>query len=215
MSAHEPLFNDRRFWPRLGVMLLAGLVMAGLLTAFMYSLIQLGEQQLGERDRAYIVDFVRVQRDERTDRREPRPERVETPDAPPMPRADISPGAVDSAALAVSSMAPDLSRGVDVSGFGAGAGDGEILPIVRVAPVYPPDLARRGIEGICRVEYTVTTSGTTRDVRVVPGECTHPAFERPSIAAAERFRFRPRIVGGEPVEVQGVRNTFVFSTVEE
>ncbi len=214
MSGNDSLFIDRGFWPRLGIMLVAGLVMAGLLTAFMYSLIQLGEQQLSEGDRAYIVDFVRLQRDERTERREPPPERVETPDAPPMPQADISPGAVDRATLAVSEMAPDLGLGVDLSGFGAGAGDGEILPIVRVVPVYPPDLARRGVEGICRVEYTVTTSGTTRDVRVVPGECTHPAFEQPSIAAAERFRFRPRIVGGEPVEVQGVRNTFVFSTVE-
>ena len=215
MSNNEPFFNDRRFWPRLGAMLVAGLVMAGLLTAFMYSLIQFGEQQLGDGDRAYIVDFVRLQRDERTDRREPRPERVQTPEAPPMPRADISPGEVDTAALEISYMAAELDLGVDVSGFGAGAGDGEMLPIVRVAPAYPPHLERLGVEGRCMVEFTVTVTGTTRDVRVVPGHCTHSAFERPSIAAAERFRYRPRIVGGEPVEVRGVRNNFVFAMVEE
>jgi len=215
MNDSEPLFTDRRFWPRLGTMLVAGLVVAGLLTAFMYSLIQFSEQQLDDGDRAYIVDFVRLQRDERIDRREPPPERVETPQAPPVPDADLSPRMADTVALEVSFMDANLGLSVDVSSFGAGAGDGEMLPIVRVAPTYPPHLERLGVGGSCMVEFTVTVTGATRDVRVVSEHCTHAAFERPSIAAAERFRYRPRIVGGQPVEVRGVRNNFVFAMVDE
>src|SRR5690606_14553960 len=96
------------------------------------------------------------------------------------------------------------------------SGDGDYLPIVKVAPEYPSTAASRGIEGFCMVEFTVTTAGTTRDVRVVEGECTNKegkptsVFNRASIRAAERFKYRPKVLDGEPIEVPGIRNRFVF-----
>ncbi len=88
------------------------------------------------------------------------------------------------------------------------AGDGEYLPIVKIAPVYPPAARSRGIQGYCIVEYTVTYSGAVRDPLVV--DCSHRFFERGSLRASLKFKYKPRVVDGEPVEVNGVQNMFTY-----
>jgi len=95
------------------------------------------------------------------------------------------------------------------SGLGLSASDGEYLPIVKVAAVYPRRAQTRGITGYCIVEYTVTTSGATRDPVAV--DC-QPAgvFDRASVKAALKFKYKPRVIDGEAVEVAGVRNRFIY-----
>ncbi len=89
------------------------------------------------------------------------------------------------------------------------ASDGDYLPIVKIAPIYPPVAQSRGIEGHCLVEYTVTTAGTVRDAVVIDSE-PRGIFDRVSIQAALKFKYRPREVNGEPIEVRGVRNLFRY-----
>ena len=98
-------------------------------------------------------------------------------------------------------------------GSDATARDGEYLPIVQVAAVYPRRAQLRGITGYCVVEYTVTTSGATRDP--APVECSPPGvFEASAVRAALKFKYKPRVIGGQPVEVAGVRNRFVYELEE-
>ena len=35
-------------------------------------------------------------------------------------------------------------------------------------------------------------------------------FERASVKAAEKFKYKPRVVDGEPIEVAGVQNKFTY-----
>ena len=57
-------------------------------------------------------------------------------------------------------MAPSSTVDVAIAGTGGlSASDGEYLPIVKVAPIYPRRAQSRGVSGYCIVEYTVTTSG--------------------------------------------------------
>lgn len=80
------------------------------------------------------------------------------------------------------------------------------LPIVKVAPIYPRRAMSRGIVGHCVVKYTVTNEGATKDIVPVDGECSPPGyFERASVKAAERFKYRPG--AGER---RGVTNRFDF-----
>jgi TonB family protein len=89
---------------------------------------------------------------------------------------------------------------------------GEYSPIVRVAPVYPEYALRRGISGVCVVEFVVTDTGDVRNAKVVEGMCEHAdVFEQPSIDAANQFKYAPRIVNGKAVEVSGVQNKFTYS----
>ena len=79
-----------------------------------------------------------------------------------------------------------------------------------VAPRYPSRAQNLGVEGCCRVEYTVTKTGTTRDIE--PVDCSPPGyFEKASVIAAEKFKYRPRVVDGKPVEVPGIEYRFTFS----
>lgn len=209
------IFTDGHYFPRLAAMLLAGILVAGFLTWFMYILIEFSEQRVDDGTRVQILDFVRLQRDETSQPKERRAERPEPREAPPAPSApDFSEGA-DVSPIAVSQIPVDTGMGVDMAGFGVGISEGEFLPIVKVAPIYPATAANRGIEGQCMVEYTVTTSGSTRDISVVQEHCTHAVFRRPSIDAASKFKYRPRIVGGEAVEVERVRNIFYYTLADE
>ncbi|MEM1189507.1 MAG: TonB family protein [Pseudomonadota bacterium] len=176
---------------------------------FMYFLTHSSELRLSAADRVQMLDFVRLKREEMTERKERKPQRPEVqdiPDAPP--NADNA--NTDGATLTVSAptvVGADLDLG---GGLGLGTGDGEYLPIVKVAPIYPRRAAERGITGTCLVTYTVTTLGTVKDVSVVEGYCENDIFARPSVEAAYRFKYKPRVINGEAIEVLGVYNRFYY-----
>jgi protein TonB len=61
---------------------------------------------------------------------------------------------------------------------------------------------------ILLLRYTVTRSGAVRDVRVL--ESTHHVFEQPAIDAANRFKYKPRVVDGEAIDVENVTRVIRF-----
>jgi protein TonB len=89
-------------------------------------------------------------------------------------------------------------------------GEGDYLPIVKVAPIYPQRALSRGIEGYCVVQYTVTRQGTIRDPFVVESMCTSALFHRASVQASHKFKYKPRVIDGQAVEVPGVQNKFTY-----
>jgi len=103
--------------------------------------------------------------------------------------------------------------GVQISLGGGLSSDGEYLPIVKVAPIYPRMAQTRGIEGYCIVSYTVTVSGSVRDPSVE--DCSSSVFRNASLRASLRFKYKPRIIDGEPVEVRGVLNRFIYQLEDE
>jgi len=52
-----------------------------------------------------------------------------------------------------------------------------------------------------------------RDPVVVQAEPRN-VFDKASIEAALKFKYRPRVVNGEPIEVHGVRNVFRYRLEE-
>ena len=45
--------------------------------------------------------------------------------------------------------------------------EGDIIPIVRINPIYPRDAAMNGIEGWVKLEFTITETGTVKSPKVV------------------------------------------------
>ncbi len=90
----------------------------------------------------------------------------------------------------------------------AAAADRQYLPIAKAPPVYPQRALDSGVQGECTVSYDVDPTGRVVSPQVA-GQC-HPLFIRPSLEAAKRFRYRPRIVDGQAVTVRGVQNTFHY-----
>ena len=86
--------------------------------------------------------------------------------------------------------------------------DGDMFPLLKVTPIYPPEAATAGLAGSAVVEFTVTAEGDAADVVVI--ETTDPLFGPPSVDAARRFRYKPRVVEGRPVAVTGIRNRITY-----
>lgn len=82
-------------------------------------------------------------------------------------------------------------------------------PIIEVAPIYPRRAQTRGIEGFCLLSFTVTTSGSVADVTTVNCEPVG-VFDRVSIDALAKFKYKPLVIDGTPVEVPGVVHRFDF-----
>ena len=153
-----------------------------------------------------IVDFVRVQEDQDVQvkkRKPPPPPPVDEP-PPSMPKPTLD----SNVSVGMEIGLVDVDIDVDVSGTGYSS-DGEYLPIVKVAPIYPRRAQSRGIEGYVLLEFTVTTTGSVRDPSVI--EAKPPGvFDRSAINAALKFKYKPKVVDGEPIEVAGVRNLITF-----
>ena len=90
----------------------------------------------------------------------------------------------------------------------AAAASRQYLPIAKEAPDYPERALDKGVEGDCTVSYRVSPQGRVENPQVV-GDC-HPLFVRPSLVAAKTFRYQPRVVDGQAVAVDGVKNTFHY-----
>lgn len=148
-----------------------------------------------------------------------KPQKPENPNEPPpdIPEPEFDSPDVDAGALNMA--APSMGLDMNMGTGGNFSGDGEYMPIVAVAPEYPRRASQRGIEGFVTVQFTVTANGSTRDVEVVDAVDTEgretTIFNRSAIRAAERFKFRPRTVDGEPVEVAGVSYRFVFELADD
>jgi protein TonB len=79
------------------------------------------------------------------------------------------------------------------------AAEGDIVPVVVIRPMYPREAMLAGIEGWVKVEFTITETGTVRDPRVVEAEPPR-VFNREAIRAILKWKFKPRVVDGKPVE---------------
>lgn len=82
-------------------------------------------------------------------------------------------------------------------------------PMRKVAPLIPRAAWRRSRSGHVIVKYTVLKDGKVGDVEIL--ESSSPMFEKPSIKAAKQFLYLPAVIGGEPVETEGVTNKFTFN----
>lgn len=174
----------------------------------MQLLIATGRGALTESTSFRIVDFVRVERQSVVETKKDKPEKPPEPeDAPDIPNPDTNLDSFNNS-MAVSMSSPTVEATLNVGGVSFGVSDGEYLPIVKVAPIYPARAASRGLEGYVILEFTVTRAGTVKDVIVV--ESTSSIFERAATDAAYKFKYKPRVIDGEAVEVPGVRNKITF-----
>lgn len=200
---------------RLVIGLVTALAVTLSLFWLMQYLIETADRTLNDDGAGNLVDFVRVKRDEAIERRQLKPKKPPPPDSPPpqppTPQLDnLNP---DAQKVAISAVPVETDIEM-TGGFSLGVGEGDYLPIVKVAPIYPNRALTRGIEGFCVVQYTVTRQGTIRDPIVIESQCTSSLFHRASINAALKFKYKPRIMDGEAVEVPGVQNKFTYEITE-
>ena len=154
-----------------------------------------------------LLDFVRLQDEQEliTKKRKPKP--PPPPDEPPpdMPKPSFD----TTVSVGIEIGGVDMDLNLDMAGAGGFSSDGEYLPIVKVAPVYPRRALTRGIEGYVVLEFTVTKLGTVTNPQVIESKPSG-IFDRAALQAALKFKYKPKVVNGEPIDVHGVRNIIRF-----
>lgn len=174
-----------------------------------------------------LLDFVRLKRDEtqpETKKRElpKKPPPPEEPPPPPetptpqtdkpkaptpqldVPRIDVPMNITGGPYLGDFSTAPKAPPAPAPVAVEGPVIDNEVVPLVRIPPKYPRVAARRGIEGVVTVQFIITRDGTVRDPKVIKAE---PAsvFNDEAIEAVQKWKFKPKLVDGQPVERQATQ----------
>ncbi len=149
----------------------------------------------------------------------PPPPPMEEEEPPEPEPEEPPPPAVDAAPLDLSQLELALNPGD--GGFGGGdfavnignvAGNGDEVDAIfslsdldqkprvvyQPAPIYPPELARKGLQGTVYVLFLVDKSGRTRDLKVQ--KSTHPAFNNPALKAVKQWKFEPGKRKGNAVQ---------------
>ena len=189
-----------------------------LLFVLMVTLISLGDSGLKEDKSVKLADIVMPEREIDTFM-----EDVDKPEEPEEQPEDIAQPEVDLQPIA----------GIDVNipkpkaSFKAGAGsffrDGEYIPLFKIQPQYPRRAQERGTMGFAIVAFTITETGTIEDVVPVEGYCSSKnpddpeaqlrpctIFNSASSRAALKLKYKPKIVDGKAVKVEGVQHKFTF-----
>lgn len=179
----------------------------------MQLLIVTGKTALTDPRERHKLEFVRVKRNENLNTADLTPEKPpkppETPpETPPQDMDNVNPDAPT-----ISVAPPTVTANTDIGGPGGmNIAEGDYLPIVRVAPVYPARALSRGLEGFVDLSFTVTSTGTVKDPIVL--QSSSSLFERAAIRAVLKFKYKPRVVDGVPVEVPGVKTRISFQLEE-
>ncbi len=179
----------------------------------MQLLIVTGKTALTDPRERHKLEFVRVKRNENlnvadlTPEKPPKPPET-PPETPPQELDNINPDAPT-----INVAPPMVSADTDLAGPGGmNIAEGDYLPIVRVAPVYPARALSRGLEGFVDLSFTVTAAGTVKDPIVLQSSST--LFERAATRAVLKFKYKPRVVDGIPVEVSGLKTRISFQIEE-
>ena len=175
----------------------------------MQILIESGEDAISKQRERFTLDFVRVRRNENVNTQDITPDKPpKPPEVPPeIPPQDLD--TIDPNAPTINIPPPSVAQTIDIGGPGGmNIAEGDYLPIVRVAPVYPARAQSRGLEGYVDMSFTVTETGTVIDPIVVFS--TSGLFERAATRAVLKFKYKPRVVDGVPVAVSGVKTRITF-----
>jgi protein TonB len=149
----------------------------------------------------------------------PPPPPMEQEEPEPEPEPEPPPPAVEAQPLDLSMLEMALAPGD--GGFGGGdfsvnlegvTGNSEEVDAIfslsdldqkprvvyQPAPIYPQELARKGMQGTVYVLFIVDKTGRTRDLKVQ--KSTHPAFNEPAVKAVKQWKFEPGKRKGKPVQ---------------
>jgi TonB family protein len=79
------------------------------------------------------------------------------------------------------------------------AAEAEASLLQRVEPEYPAEARQRQMQGAVVLEVRIGRDGTVQDVKLVSGQ---RVLAEAAIAAVKQWRFKPRLLQGQPVEMQ-------------
>lgn len=196
---------------RLPIAILSALAITFLLYFGMNMLILTTGQEQDEQQSFKIIDTRIPPKQSELDIKDRKPPKPKEPEKPPEP-----PKFDQMASAKPSASATDMNFEFEGASLDGGisfeaASDRDVLPIVRVEPIYPSRPMSRGIEGYVILEFTVLASGAVDEesILVLEGD-PEGMFDSAAIRAVRKWKYRPKVVAGKPVPQYGIRTKLTF-----
>ncbi len=187
----------------------------------MQYLIASGEEAITGVNSGNMVQFIRIKEDRQVQVKQRRPKPPPEPQEPPPPIKESTDKVAIEDAFTTQFRAPPSD--INISNTASFSSDGEYLPILKVQPVYPRAALERGLFGWVLLEFTVDELGRVIDPVIISNcvESYSPSrvscsdrpgrmFDKAALAAAGKFKYKPRIVDGEAIATAGVKNMVTF-----
>lgn len=211
------LFLDMRFVPALAL----GFIVAFGLFLLMHSLIANNQQSKINAQQINLVNFVTVRKDEQ----------VQTinhnrPPPPPPPKKPPPTEQVQTQSKSVTQQAQQLPVNIkfdqnSIGGGGVYIGNASeanrgnyapLTPMVRIAPIYPPQAQVQNVTGTVRTCFTVNPDGSVSSPHVQ--HASSPQARRllgqAALQTILQWKFFPQKVDGKPVATKGVCQDIKF-----
>ena len=183
-----------------------GIVVTCTLLFLMQTLIDSAAQALEESPRHKPVTWVRLEKDERIMQIPPMPSRPPDPEEIP-PAPPVEPMGNGGKVISIPP-APLKAPGPSMLFRPFEMTDGPLVNVTRVTPQYPIHANVRGLEGVVTVQFDVNAAGAVENALVV--ESSNTIFNKAAVKAIYKFRYKPRVVDGQPIVTRGLRNRFRF-----
>ena len=169
-----------------------------------------------------VIEFIRFEEELEAPTPEEEIEEIEEPppeeEEPPPPPEIAQPQLQQSQSMEMDFSVPNIDIPMSLSGTpylgdfakstkkGSGIGrpsrpkiDTNVVPTLRIPPVYPSRALRSGIEGVVTVEFTIGIDGSVKDPVIVKAK-PPKIFDKAVLKAITRWKFNPDMVNGKPVE---------------
>jgi len=199
-----------RLFPALSLGLLVSLGLFWL----MQFMIMNNQQGFKKTDHLKMVEFVRLKRETQLQTKERKiPDKPPPKKQPPPPTMQVAQTSISQQKIPDMAM-PNLDLPIQTNRFsgpvvgGLQMGKGKIstnlIPLVRIPPRYPMRAQSRRIEGWVKIEFTITTTGTVKNAKVVESQPSS-VFDRAALKAIARWKFKPKVSDGAAIEQRAVQ----------
>ena len=194
--------------------ILFSLMPAGALVFGLFWLLQgmitVGAKPFATDEKLHMVEFVRLKKKQPLVKKKRFTPKKPKPEKPPeKPRIAINKKVnVEKQPLLCDNLDLDLPIDVSaisvlgdacVSEFGTRDVSTNVLPLSRIDPIYPRRARIMKKEGYVKLEFTITTFGTVKDVEVVAAQ-PPKLFEASATSALLKWRFKPKVEENHAVE---------------
>jgi periplasmic protein TonB len=195
------------------VSILLGAAVTFGLFAFMAFLVSSGDRNKEEQQENIIVEVnTTPPKSAAEQRRRVPPPPPPPPKAPPKQQAPEPEANNDTGGLNFNMPGVQIagaSTGLSAPGAGIGR-DGDATPIVRIEPKYPIQAARDGKEGYVILSFTINKIGGVEDVTVIEAQPKR-LFDKEAKRALKKWKYKPKVVDGQPLRQPGLTVQLDFS----
>ena len=154
------------------------------------------------------IEFIRIKQDDNLEQRTRRlPDKPPQPKRPPQPEVeldDTKPPPMQNLDIDI----PDFDVPTDFKGAflgdisNLGSGKSNLIPLVKIAPRFPPEAALAGTNGEVLLNLLVNSMGRVEEIKLIKANPPR-VFNREATKAVRRWQFKPKTVDGVAVEQRG------------